>query len=262
MNKAHYLSALAKELQGLTEAERQEALFYYEQYFEDAGIDKEEEVIKELGDPKELAQKILNAVPGVPVPLYQREQNSKQNQAQNNGRFKGSGSFRSYDGSQTWQETSQDAGNTWKDDRKTSRERPVSDKDRNNDTSSSLAKILLVVALLFITAPLWISVGSVLLSLAAVLLLIVFLIPSCLTIVALVILAVGVYIFILGFFFPPIFFTSFALWGTGLFLTGLGIVATVGGVMIFIKTFPPLFRGIIAILRLPFHGRNKSKEHV
>lgn len=57
MNKGEYLSALASELQGLTEAERQEALFYYEQYFEDAGIEKEQEVIEELGSPKELAQK-------------------------------------------------------------------------------------------------------------------------------------------------------------------------------------------------------------
>ena len=38
MNKGEYLSALTNELQGLTETERQEALFYYEQYFEDAGI--------------------------------------------------------------------------------------------------------------------------------------------------------------------------------------------------------------------------------
>lgn len=263
MNKGEYLSALTNELQGLTETERQEALFYYEQYFEDAGIEKEQEVIEELGSPKELAQKILYTIPGVPVPLSKpyhdhcKNSGDTQNSTENRSRkwSQDDTDFHSYTGAES-------RHTTWKNSWEESQEKSSMKKNKDKDFSSSLLKIILIVALIFITAPLWISVGSVVLSILAVLLLLILLIPSCLTIVALVILAVGVYVFILGFFFPPIFFTSFALWGTGLFLTGLGIVATVGGVMIFVKTFPPLFRVIINIVRLPFHGRNKFKEHV
>lgn len=47
------------------EAEREEALQYYEDYFDDAGKDKEEEIIDSLGSPAEVAKNIKKELFGI-----------------------------------------------------------------------------------------------------------------------------------------------------------------------------------------------------
>lgn len=59
MNKEEFLSALERELMALPLEERLSALQYYKDYFEDAGKDKEETVIQELGSPRKVAEDIL-----------------------------------------------------------------------------------------------------------------------------------------------------------------------------------------------------------
>lgn len=55
MNRAEFMTALEKLLVSISEDERAEALKYYEDYFEDAGAENEEQVIKELGSPEKVA---------------------------------------------------------------------------------------------------------------------------------------------------------------------------------------------------------------
>ena len=59
MNKQTYLAKLAALLAPLPEQERQDALNYYEEYFDAAGPDAEAATAAELGDPAEAARKIL-----------------------------------------------------------------------------------------------------------------------------------------------------------------------------------------------------------
>jgi uncharacterized membrane protein len=59
MNKETYLQDLRKALKILPQSDRDEAIEFYEEYFEDAGIENEAKVIEELGEPKILAKKIL-----------------------------------------------------------------------------------------------------------------------------------------------------------------------------------------------------------
>lgn len=58
MNREDFLMRLSSLLQDVSEAEREEALQYYEDYFDDAGKDKEEEIIDSLGSPAEVAKNI------------------------------------------------------------------------------------------------------------------------------------------------------------------------------------------------------------
>ena len=59
MNSLEYLESLGRALSGCVPAkERMEILRYYREYFEDAGPDREAEVIRELGSPEELAERI------------------------------------------------------------------------------------------------------------------------------------------------------------------------------------------------------------
>ena len=55
MNRAQFMEQLKKLLSDISEEERQEALEYYESYFDDAGEDQEAEVIRELGSPGKVA---------------------------------------------------------------------------------------------------------------------------------------------------------------------------------------------------------------
>lgn len=58
MNKDIFLRDLDRFLSDIPQEEREQALKYYEDYFEDAGPENEQQVIQELGSPIELAKQI------------------------------------------------------------------------------------------------------------------------------------------------------------------------------------------------------------
>lgn len=55
MERAEFMEQLKKLLSDISEAERAEALDYYESYFDDAGPENEAQVIRELGSPGKVA---------------------------------------------------------------------------------------------------------------------------------------------------------------------------------------------------------------
>lgn len=55
MNRAQFMEQLEKLLSDISEEERKEALDFYENYFDDAGSEREAEVIRELGSPGKVA---------------------------------------------------------------------------------------------------------------------------------------------------------------------------------------------------------------
>lgn len=59
MRKYAYLARLEELLAELPAQDRQEALNYYEEYFDAAGTENEEKTAAELGDPVDVARKIL-----------------------------------------------------------------------------------------------------------------------------------------------------------------------------------------------------------
>ena len=58
MNKNEFLSQLEKLLSDLPEEERREAMEYYVEYFDEAGPEKENDVLKVFGSPQEVADRI------------------------------------------------------------------------------------------------------------------------------------------------------------------------------------------------------------
>ena len=59
MNKTEYMNELKKRLSGLPYEEFQNAIMYYEEYFDDAGVENEQEVINNLGTPAEVAGQLI-----------------------------------------------------------------------------------------------------------------------------------------------------------------------------------------------------------
>lgn len=58
MNKNEFLRQLEKLLSDLPEEERREAMEYYVEYFDEAGPERESDVLNEFGSPKEVADRI------------------------------------------------------------------------------------------------------------------------------------------------------------------------------------------------------------
>lgn len=71
MTRQEYMQQLAALLAAMPEAERRDALDYYEEYFDAAGPEKESQTIQELGSPQNVAEKIwegTGAQFGTPMP--------------------------------------------------------------------------------------------------------------------------------------------------------------------------------------------------
>lgn len=64
MNKEQYIKELDSLLRNIPAAERKEALSYYEEYFDDAGVENEQQVIDELGQPSKVAANIKEGLKG------------------------------------------------------------------------------------------------------------------------------------------------------------------------------------------------------
>ena len=58
MNRQEFMKRLEELLSGISPEEREEALAYYRNYFEDAGVENEEKVLRELESPEKLAESI------------------------------------------------------------------------------------------------------------------------------------------------------------------------------------------------------------
>lgn len=65
MNKAEFLEQLREELADLPVEERGTALQYFSMYFEDAGSEREQDVIRELGTPRQVAADVRSADGGL-----------------------------------------------------------------------------------------------------------------------------------------------------------------------------------------------------
>lgn len=59
MNREEYMRLLTIALKDIPQSEKDEALQYYNDYFDDAGVENEQEVMKALGSPASLAESIM-----------------------------------------------------------------------------------------------------------------------------------------------------------------------------------------------------------
>ena len=66
MNRTEFMTQLERLLQSISPSEREEALQYYNDYFDDAGAENEQEVIEALGNPARVAENIKRDILGNP----------------------------------------------------------------------------------------------------------------------------------------------------------------------------------------------------
>jgi uncharacterized membrane protein len=84
MNRNEFLRQLERLLCDIPENERREAIEYYQNYFEDAGPEKEAQIIEELGSPQEVAASIKRNLFGEDYEDYDFVKEKKQQNAYEN----------------------------------------------------------------------------------------------------------------------------------------------------------------------------------
>lgn len=220
MDKKEFLEQLLNSLSSLPKEEREEALLYYEEFFEDAGTVYEQDVISELGSPQKLAESIMNDS----AINDERGLVLKQNFTENT---KSKGSSTSYKSEGKTYNNTENVNNSGANTQGNTQ------KPQQKDNTALIVGIILLV----VTAPIWASVlGSIL---AVILSVIVTVATTVLTLGVL-----GIVLFFVGIVY--LFITpSAGLVFLGISFVSLGITTLV---------FTPLLKFFIWLAKLVIKG--------
>ena len=224
MNRTEFMKKLRTLLSDVEENEREEALEFYEHYFEDAGEDNEQEVIASLGSPEKVAQNIkegLKDVDGV------------------QGEFTENG-YRGY-------------GETIKEE--VGYPEREGKKEKKSGNGKLILLLILAIFALPVLGPIIMGIVSVLFGIIAAAVAIVF----AVAVVGIALLVAGASIFAIAIgklFFVPI--AGVILLGASLLLIGIGILAMVLGIWIVTKVVPLVIRLSVKCVSKLF---KKKEEH-
>ena len=139
MERKEYMERLEQLLLVLPEEEREEALQYYYDYFDDAGVENEENVIRELGTPEEVAAKIRAGFAG------------------ENGEYSEQGfeDVRFHKSHEIMTEAERVEG-TWEE---ISQEREAVSKNKKQNKNTNVWKVIAIIVLVLFAAPIILPIG-------------------------------------------------------------------------------------------------------
>ncbi|MBS7303234.1 MAG: DUF1700 domain-containing protein [Lachnospiraceae bacterium] len=226
MNKAMFMSRLRELLADITEAEREEALNYYEDYFDDAGEENEESVIEALGSPERVAATIKEGL---------NDNTGSDGEFSENGYTSGNDRNREEVAARTLSSEERGFG-------------------KKKGLSSGTLVLILILCLfaLPILGPLTIGVLSAVFGILCAISAVLF----SLAIVGIALVVAGIALFVCGFitlFESPV--VGILLMGGALVLAGIGVLITILGIWLLVKVIPPIVRGIVNLCRKPFQRK-------
>lgn len=245
MNRKQFMEELRQLLTGISEEERVEALQYYEDYFDDAGAENEQQVIEELGTPQKVASTIcLNLEPG----------------SEQNGEFTESG-FQD----ERFEEKATPAarssrtkeGDTYSYNEAFGEQDYHSSYDNmgqgQKPWTSKTLKIILIIAIILVGAPVVIPVGIGIVAAVLGLVIAAYAVFAGLVVASVGIGIAGITVAVLGIVAAVGFPSAIIMIGVGLILLAIGLVATAATVRLCIVMYPAIFRIFVNICRWPFY---------
>lgn len=232
MNRKEFMEQLERLLMDIPREERTEALAYYNGYFEDAGVENEENIIRELESPEKVAG-IIKADIGM------EETKEYTETGYEDVRFRQKEEVGQYTEEQ-WGSAQAAAAS-------------------NGTQKRSATETVLWVLLAVLTSPIWLGLLGGLLGL---------IVGVLATIVAVLVtfLCVVVVFYVIGIVFACVGISMFAigefaagigLLGAGFLMLALAILGTVGCVWLFGKFLPWLFRGTVHLCSRPFQRKER-----
>ncbi len=224
MNRTEFMTELAALLQDIPVEERREAMQYYNDYFDDAGPENEQQVIDELESPKKVAANI--------------KADMKEN-AKERGEF---------------------TENGYSDPQFEQKEMPAGQYEYQSNMepprTNNALKIVLIIAIIVVGAPIVFPIAIAAAATVFALLAAAFGVFLALVGVAISLVIVGVILVVTGItLLIPHLAVGLGLLGTGLILTVIGVIGTVAAVKLCVVVFPGMCRGIVWLCRRPFERK-------
>lgn len=246
MSRIEFMSELRALLSELSVEERDEALQYYNDYFDDAGTENEASIIKELGSPKKVAATIKAGLSGRDEEESEYSEtgytdtrfDTKETPARKGEKTEGYSYSGNAEGSGPYHYDSRTEG----------------------PRDSKALKIVLIILIILIGAPIVIPLGIGLLA-AGIGLLCAVAATFIAALVAGGAMAVsGIIMFFIGLanivHSVPV---ALGVMGGGLILTAIGAMLAVFMGWLFIKIVPPVFRWFVELCRRPFQKRKVNE---
>lgn len=243
MNRKEYMDRLEQFLLVLPEEEREEALQYYHDYFDDAGVENEENVIRELGTPEEVAAKIRAGFAG--------ENGEYSEQGFEDVRFRKSHEIATEAdiADNTWEEVEK-AGDSWEE---MSGNDGQVHKNKKPFKNTNVWKVIAIIVLIIFAAPIMIPVGIAVGAVICALIVAAVAVIFAIGISGLAILLSGIIVIVAGIakiILTPA--TGIFAAGIGCLLLAIGILVSWAMISVLVKIVPGIIRGIVNILRTPF----------
>ncbi len=223
MTRTEFMNELELLLFDLSKNERDEALQYYNDYFDDAGKENEAEILKKLESPQKVAQTIR------------------------------SGLYDDMDAKSEYSETGYHY--TPFEDKNL----PSRNVQKKPWTSKPL-KLILILLILVVGLPMLLPAAATVSGIVLSIVIALFVILALLLGGGFVVAGIGVVIFVFAcLLLPGSFISSLGLLGSGLILIALGLSVSVLLWWCALKLFPPAFRWLVELIRKPFHRKeNRS----
>lgn len=236
MDRYEFMWKLRSLLSDIPLQEREEAIQYYNDYFEDAGKENEADVIASLGSPEKVAETI--------------KKDAEQNHF-----------FDEYE------EAKVQKGNEIVEYSYGGQEKEPEPMKSEPEKKRSGGMTALLVILGICASPILFALGAVAFGIFATLFgVVITLVAACIGIVVIFgtsafgSLLGAVFCFILGVFIMPFhIWAGLAVWGSGFLVGALGLVFLAITVVLCGFVIPKLFQGIGWLFRKCFHRKKKSK---
>lgn len=254
MSREEFMKQLESLLSDVSEEEKKEALEYYRCYFEDAGEENEERILKELESPEKVARTIM-------ADLEMGKDTSEESgtyteRGYQDERFSEKQEMGFHDN--TAQNTSEQSSFEQNNFTEQNNENTSKTAEQNNDKAG---KILLIVIIAVLTSPIWVGIAGGLfggaLGLAGGLfgiLIAAIAAAGGLYIAGATLFGVGIAQLVVGNI--P---TGIALMGAAFLVLALAILATVACVWLYGRFLPWLVRGMITLCRRVFSGKGRAE---
>ena len=262
--KIAYLAELRRLLATLPQEERDAALTYYEEYFDDAGPEEIERVIGELGPARALAAQILSgysrdyldALPGSSHKhLPARPEDAKEARHREEEARAGAEGNQEDQAEREHEQEAQAHAQAGREQTRTHQQaqaaRPAAAPPRRSG-----ATVLLIVLLAIFALPLLLPLAALVLGLVVGLAGLMLGLGAGIGAMVLTVLAAGIGLLVIGFSLLAVHALEALLaLGLGLILLGVGSIMLLICVFILVKVLPAVLRFLFRILCWPFERR-------
>lgn len=273
MNRIEFMTELAALLQDVPEEERRDAMKYYNDYFDEAGEDNESKVIEELESPSRVAATIKADLgssskehgefteKGYTDSRFEHKEMPAGSEQKGNNYQYGGGRESGYRG-HNYQDNSYQGGGYGSGDyqggygNEEYKGHGYGSDGQTPPRTNSALKVFLIILLVIVGLPIILPVSIAIIAVVFAGIVTLIAVFASLVIASVAVAFAGVCVFIAGLVsLVPELAVGFALIGTGIILTVIGVVATVASVRLCIIVLPGICRGCVWILSRPFQRR-------